>query len=492
MKRITVSVLVLFLAAIAVAEQRDQVREREGIPRVLKFSATIAPDPAARFEPGVVSVTFSIYKEQSDTTPLWVSTQNVTIDEYGRFTVLLGGSEENGLPLDLFTSGEAHWLGVQRIPERERERIMLASVPYALKAADAETLGGKPLSAFVLNPENDTTGAKTKFKPRELGTAGFLAKFIDSVNIDSSILFESSGKIGLSTMSPQGPLHINSVMTYRNGGVGSIQTGTNPGIMLENPGSNSTVLLSENFGLVVFASTSATAPLSGTDLRFVIRPTGNVGIGISNPLAPLHIGATQLYRNLNLAAVQRGTNPGLLLEDSGTNTSVALTENNGLQIYTTPSSSLPFAGSDLRMVVTIAGDVGIGTAAPAAKVNVIGNNGADNLSGNGFDGPQVLRVIGGHGGAGSLNGGAGAPVLIQAGDGGAGPQSVNKSGEGGSITLKPGSPGPGGDSAGAIGNVIVNTAGSGIVLKSPNGLVCARLTIDNTGTLVVGGITCPP
>ncbi|PYQ52966.1 MAG: hypothetical protein DMF59_03080, partial [Acidobacteria bacterium] len=297
MKRITVSVLVLFLAAIAVAEQRNQVREREGIPRVLKFSATIAPDPAARFEPGVVSVTFSIYKEQSDTTPLWVSTQNVTIDEYGRFTVLLGGSEENGLPLDLFTSGEAHWLGVQRIPERERERIMLASVPYALKAADAETLGGKPLSAFVLNPENDTTGAKTKFKPRELGTAGFLAKFIDSVNIDSSILFESSGKIGLSTMSPQGPLHINSVMTYRNGGVGSIQTGTNPGIMLENPGSNSTVLLSENFGLVVFASTSATAPLSGTDLRFVIRPTGNVGIGISNPLAPLHIGATQLYRN---------------------------------------------------------------------------------------------------------------------------------------------------------------------------------------------------
>jgi len=27
---------------------------------------------------------------------------------------------------------------------------MLLSVPYALKAADADTVGGKPLSAFVL------------------------------------------------------------------------------------------------------------------------------------------------------------------------------------------------------------------------------------------------------------------------------------------------------------------------------------------------------
>ena len=34
--------------------------------------------------------------------------------------------------------------------EVEQPRVLLVSVPYALKAADADTLGGLPASAFVL------------------------------------------------------------------------------------------------------------------------------------------------------------------------------------------------------------------------------------------------------------------------------------------------------------------------------------------------------
>jgi hypothetical protein len=41
------------------------------------------------------------------------------------------------------------------------------------------------------------------------------------------------------------------------------------------------------------------------------------------------------------------------------------------------------------------------------------------------------------------------------------------------------------------GNVYVGSAGQGIVLKSPNGLVCKVLTIDNTGAMVLSAITCP-
>ncbi len=46
-----------------------------------------------------------------------------------------------GLPEEMLRSGEARWLGIQ--PEREPElpRVLLVSAPYALKAADAETLG---------------------------------------------------------------------------------------------------------------------------------------------------------------------------------------------------------------------------------------------------------------------------------------------------------------------------------------------------------------
>jgi hypothetical protein len=367
----------LFVTSVASADQpADKAGERTATPRVLKFSGSLSSDPSVHFEPGPVGITFAIYKERGDETPLWVGTQNVTIDEQGRFTVLLGESEDNAVPLDLFSSGEARWIGMQRIPEREGERIMLASVPYALKAADAETLGGKPLSAFVLAPASDgstSASGKKKLTPVVNGAAGYIAKFIDATNIDNSILFESAGRIGLSTTSPQGPLHINSVMLYRNGGVGSIQTGMNPGIMLENAATNTTVLLSENNGFTVFASNSATVPLSGSDLRLVVRPTGNVGISANNPQAPLHIGTTRLYRSLNVAAVQTGTNPGLMLENPATNSTVALTENNGLSIYATSSSTLPFTGSDLKMVLTTAGNVGIGTGAPSQKLDVVGS-----------------------------------------------------------------------------------------------------------------------
>jgi hypothetical protein len=125
--------------------------------------------------------------------------------------------------------------------------------------------------AFVLaeGADGTTTGnsAKKRLRPVVNGAAGYVAKFIDATNIDNSILYESAGQIGLSTTAPQGPLHINSVMTYRGGGVGSIQTGNNPGIMLENPSTNSAVLLSESFGFTVFASLSGRLPASARPAR---------------------------------------------------------------------------------------------------------------------------------------------------------------------------------------------------------------------------------
>jgi len=64
----------------------------------------------------------------------------------------LGATRPGGVPLDLFTSGRARWLGVQPQLEGEGEqsRVLLVAVPYALKAADADTLGGKPSSAYLL------------------------------------------------------------------------------------------------------------------------------------------------------------------------------------------------------------------------------------------------------------------------------------------------------------------------------------------------------
>src|SRR5262249_15891050 len=100
-------------------------------------------------------VTFALYSEQQGGAPLWQATQNVAADAGGRFAVLLGADQPEGLPLDLFTSNEARWLGVRlNGPDTvEEPRVLLVAVPYVVKAAEAETLGGNPLSAFMLAPD---------------------------------------------------------------------------------------------------------------------------------------------------------------------------------------------------------------------------------------------------------------------------------------------------------------------------------------------------
>jgi len=99
---------------------------------------------------GVVSVIFCLYKDQQGGSPVWLETQNVHPDSRGHYTALLGLTSSDGLPTSIFASGEEHWLGVQVQGEGEQPRVLLVSAPYALKAGDAETLGGFPPSAFVL------------------------------------------------------------------------------------------------------------------------------------------------------------------------------------------------------------------------------------------------------------------------------------------------------------------------------------------------------
>jgi hypothetical protein len=41
------------------------------------------------------------------------------------------------------------------------------------------------------------------------------------------------------------------------------------------------------------------------------------------------------------------------------------------------------------------------------------------------------------------------------------------------------------------GNILIGNAGQGLILKSPNGSVCRLLTIDNAGSLVTSAIACP-
>jgi hypothetical protein len=161
------------------------------VPRLVRFVGTLK-DELGKPRTGVVGVTFAVYKEQEGGAALWLETQNVELDEQGHYTVLLGSSKSEGLPLELFTAGEPRWLGVQvNLPkEVEQSRVLLVSVPYALKAADADTLGGKPASVYLTTEQaggGGTTGKRSAsagiISPAVSGTGStnVVAKWLDNV-----------------------------------------------------------------------------------------------------------------------------------------------------------------------------------------------------------------------------------------------------------------------------------------------------------------------
>src|SRR5277367_4863786 len=118
------------------------------VPSLVKYAGTLSGIDGKALT-GTQGLTFLLYKEESGGAPLWMETQNVQADAHGHYSVMLGAANGVGLPSEVFMTGEARWLAVQVSGQAEQARTLLMSVPYALKAADAETLGGKPASAFM-------------------------------------------------------------------------------------------------------------------------------------------------------------------------------------------------------------------------------------------------------------------------------------------------------------------------------------------------------
>jgi len=201
------------------------------VPRLVWFSSAFRPADGLAVAP-VEMVTLAVYHDDQGGEALWQETQSIVVGRDGRYNVLMGATSIDGLPADLFTTGEPRWLGVRvnRAGEREQPRVPLASVPYALKAADADTLGGKPASAYLLaepssSPAPGATGhdsPRHKDKaiaaaPVSAGTTGFLGRFVDASNLGDSTLFQSGNAIGLGTTAPMDQFHV--AFTDASGGV---------------------------------------------------------------------------------------------------------------------------------------------------------------------------------------------------------------------------------------------------------------------------------
>ena len=216
-------VCVLLVACLAQAQQIGSTNAvNEIVPPMVSFNGMLTDINAKPFT-GVVGVMFSLYKEQQGGVPLWTEMQNVQADKTGHYAVMLGSTSAHGLPADLFVSGEARWLAVQPEGQPEQPRVVLLSVPYALKAGDAQTIGGLPPSAFVmaapgttnsgsLSSQQDGGNSSTPAPPPlgGSGTTNYIPLWTpNGTTLGNSVFFQSGNKIGLGVTNPLLTLDIN-------------------------------------------------------------------------------------------------------------------------------------------------------------------------------------------------------------------------------------------------------------------------------------------
>jgi trimeric autotransporter adhesin len=216
MKRVGAAIALLLCSLLGEAQQVVATNTNTAVPPLVNFSGTLT-DANGKPITGTVAVTFSLYSEQSGGAALWMETQNVQPDVHGNYTVMLGSTSSTGLPSDIFVAGEAHWLGVRVEGEAEQPRVLLVSAPYALKAGDAQTLGGLPASAFVLaapvSAANADTSASASMVVANSSTSAPPANSSDVTTtggtVDAIPLFSTSTNIQNSLLTQTGTTSIN-------------------------------------------------------------------------------------------------------------------------------------------------------------------------------------------------------------------------------------------------------------------------------------------
>lgn len=150
----TLPLLLTLLCGLNLAAQTQESASpsnaalKSSVPLLVKFSSTLLElngSPSS----GPQNVMFSLYEQQAGGETVWAEMENVLPDKDGNVTVLLGSTIPLGMPVSIFTSGLPRWVGMTPNDGVERPRVVLASVPYALKAVNADTLGGMGPGQFV-------------------------------------------------------------------------------------------------------------------------------------------------------------------------------------------------------------------------------------------------------------------------------------------------------------------------------------------------------
>ena len=348
------------------------------VPRLIQFNGTLK-DATTHPVSGVASVTFAIYSEQDGGSPLWSETQNVLADALGHYNVLLGSATATGVPADLFGTGQSRWLGVTIARQEEMPRALMASVPYAMKAGDADTLGGLPASAYVTRNVNSHpivagNGSSVGNSPEAVlapssvidatptgsGTANFLPVWTSSTNLGTSKIFQANGGfVGINTTTPLLQLDVNGNSIFR----GSFQMAPQgdatagagqPSHSFQWQGSvfnsSSGKAQNEAFGFRTVPNANNVSnptakldlfygPGGGTlnDINVAFTNTGRMGIGTANPNSQLEVSSSSPSNIENPSPNLTISNTGNTTDNTG---SVSLDFNPFIASKTSPEARI--------------------------------------------------------------------------------------------------------------------------------------------------------
>jgi len=435
------ALLALLVAAPALAQIAPSAE------RVIRMNGALPPAAVAgTAEP----VRFAIYDAETGGTLLWEETQALVLDGAGQYSALLGATSPDGLPVDLFAGGAARWLSVSRPGQAAGPRTLLTAVPYAVSAAtagNATSLGGRPATDFALTPaarKRDASTAAVSGDAAERdqtplvnnGTANYIGKFFNNVDLINSQLYDNGTNIGFGTTAPGDKFHVQ----FTNAG------GTQTGLAVQNmssaAGAYSGMLFYDHTGALrqfqgynnstqeyrinnIGPSGSINFML-GSDSKFRITTSGNISLG-GGTFAPAS--KLQLYGNSASEVTVQGSRHGgsisaptatttgsnlLAFEGAGHTGSGFTIERAAIRMFSAENWTPTANGSEIRFYTTTngtttitermrvadSGDVGIGELSPAYRLDVSYGGGSSGMRLKSTANFAALDIYGSNGEAG--------------------------------------------------------------------------------------------
>jgi hypothetical protein len=334
-----------------------------------------------------VEAVFKIYATAEGGEPLWTETQQVAVGADGTYSVLLGAASQSGLPQGVFAAGQARWVGVTVDRGEEQSRSPLASVAYAMKAGDAESVGG--LAAATLATKSDlaklsqtvatAVQAQPQFQPEVTptgsGTPNYVPLWTASGTLGNSGIYQAaSGFVGIGTATPGGPLQLST----------GAQGGANATMMLTQTNAGSGNYYAD---LGLYNSKGLIGNLSALGAGY---PAGNLyGANDVVFLGGQQNAGTNLIMLTNTSGALKFGTGGYAIANERMRIGAA----GGVSVGNSYVTTDPGAGN-----LIVSGKVGVGTKTPAAVLEVNGTAKFDGLvsfaSGQTFPGAGTGTITG--------------------------------------------------------------------------------------------------